>query len=181
MKLRFGLGGVVALVLLMVLPGVTVAAPNRVQHVRVSDAFTDANFCGTDASVDVKVNTILDFYGRNGRIRRGVGWERIVFTNPANGEKVVLKSSGDLDLRRRTTEDGKVLVASLRGSPAIIKTGEGAENRYRSLEPGYVVYVLRFSAQRELERTEVVMRDLDPSKNRAFRRLCRIASDALGL
>jgi len=186
MKIRLGLGGVV--LALLVLPASAMAAtpdmhpaPDpRHHHLEVAGSFADTDFCGTGKTVEVKAKAILDIYGGERR-RRSHGHARTVFTNPANDAIVVMKSDGRLNLRRMAEKTGFAIVASLRGAPALIKTGKGEDNTFRSRDPGYVLYVLHFSEDGHYLSSEVRQNKLDTETNRAFRRLCRIATHALGL
>ena len=186
MKFRFGLGGVV-LALLMLPASAVAATPDsqpahhpRHRHLEVAGSFTDADFCGTGMTVEVRAKADLDIY-RGERRRRSHGVSRTVFINPANDARVVMKSDGQLKLRRMDEASGFAIVGSLRGAPAVIRTGEGMDNRFRSRDPGYVLYVLHFSDEGMFLSSEVVQNELDTETNRAFRRLCRIATHALGL
>ncbi|MEX2548179.1 MAG: hypothetical protein WD830_10385 [Chloroflexota bacterium] len=186
MKLRLGLGGVV--LALLMLPATAVAAtPDRqaAQHpahreFEVAGSFADTDFCGTGKTIEVKAKAFL-YLHRGENVSRSHGRSRTVFINPANDAMVVLRSAGQLKLRRMAEGTGFAIVASLRGAPALIRTGMGDGNTYRSRDPGYVLYVLHFSEEGKFISSEVVPNDPDIETNRAFRRLCRIATDALGL
>lgn len=179
MRLRLGLGATIVLALMMLPASALAAGP--IHHVRVSGTFTDADFCGTGQSIEVRTTAVLDFYGRRGNIRRGVGSQRTVFYDAATDRKVVLKSAGDMHLRKVRRDDSLAIVSSLRGAPALIKTGKGTENLYRSVDPGYVRFVTKFSPEREYLGSEVVQRPISLGSNRAFDRLCRISTNALGI
>lgn len=183
MKLRLGLGGVV--LALLMLPATAVAATTDTTSARhsahrefeVAGSFADADFCGTGKTVDVRAKAFLFLH----RGEPSHGRSRTLFTNPAKDAMVVLRSWGELKLRRMAEVGGFAIVASLRGAPALIKTGPDADDTFRSRDPGYVLYVLHFAENRTFISGEVVPNDPDLETNRAFRRLCRIATDALGL
>ena len=186
MKLRFILGGVV-LALLMLPASALAAAPDGKavhdpadRHFEVAGSFADTDFCGTGQTVEVDAKALLEIY-RGEHRRRSHGHARTVFTNPANNTMVVMKSDGQLKLRRMAEDGGFAIIASLRGAPALIKTGEGEDNRFRSRDPGYVLYVLHFSEKGAFLSSEIAPGNPDLENNRAFRRLCRIATHALGL
>lgn len=186
MKLRLGLGGVV--LALLILPAPALAATPDMHPVHdpghrqfeVAGSFTDTDFCGTGKTVEVDAKAVLNIH-RGEHADRSNGRSRTVFTNPGNDAMVVLRSAGQLKLRRMAEDTGFAIVASLRGAPAVIKTGEGKDETFRSRDPGYVLYVLHFSEKGKFLSSEVVPGKPDLETNRAFRRLCRIATHALGL
>ncbi|HEY7600601.1 MAG TPA: hypothetical protein VH741_11795 [Candidatus Limnocylindrales bacterium] len=171
----------VAIVLALLLLPATVLAAGSTRHIHVAGSFTDSDFCGTGQTVEVKTMADLDLFGRRPHLVRGTGHSRTVFLNPENGKRLVLKSWGTLHLRRVDEEGGKIIVASLRGERSIIRIGKGPDNLFRSRDPGYVMYLSHFTDEGKYVSSEVLMRDLDASQNRAFHRLCRIAAHALDL
>jgi hypothetical protein len=87
----------VAAAALAIAPRAAVAAEPGILHFRFSGTFTDPDFCGTGETVNIDVSTHSTLFtdpNRPGVDESLTLEERVVFTNPENGETVVIHFAG---------------------------------------------------------------------------------------
>jgi hypothetical protein len=176
-KSTLGLSAVLVIALAVFPAGALGAKPI---HQHVAGSTTDTDFCGTGQTVDVSWDGVENLWpGPNGT-EKSTGQQKTTYTNPVNGESVVVSSSGKIAVE--LVDDpggGYTYVVSYRGVQEKIKAAGGGP--IMTKDAGYLTFYDHFDALDNYLGTDVVEHGQHPEADSDFALFCDVVPAALGL
>ena len=177
LSIRAGLCSV-ALIAFAIVPNTALAA--KPYHFGPNGSFTDPDFCGTGAAIDIAFIGVSNFQWLGPDSWKTTGQEKVEFTNPANGVKVEQIVAGQEQTTVTDLGDGTTLVEfSERGNPSTIRTYHGT---VLVMDVGYALIDERYDADGNLLSRDIVVENgPHPNADANFTLFCSVMEDALGI
>jgi hypothetical protein len=167
----------IALIALAIAPNTALAA--KPDYGSFSGSFTDPDFCGTGAAIDIS------FWGVFTRMWSADGSttmsnQKVTFTNPANGMWVIQTLVGYEKVTETDLPDGTVLFEhSVRGTPSTLRT---SHENILVKDAGYIELVEHVDGDgNQLSLDVVFMHGPHPDADADFNLFCGVMETALGI
>jgi hypothetical protein len=174
--------GIVAAVVLAIAPaGVLAGGPD--EQFRDVGTDVDPDFCGTGAAIDVAFNIRVNVWllpGNPEDFRKITQSGKVTFTNPENGNVVVLSFAGQVT---NTILEGDPFGAHTRvftnkGLPEKIQTSQG---RVLTRDAGLITEVLTFDENGDVIAYFATWSGPHPEAASEFALFCEVTTEALGI
>jgi hypothetical protein len=174
--------GAVAVAALAVFSAGALAANPTVNHFSDSGTFTDPDFCGTGATVNGSFAVKgTEWLTPNQADYRNNAQGTTTFTNPANGNTVVVHFAGPFSATIvSTSPNGDTTeLDTFKGLPEQIKTPDGG---VLSRDVGYITFLRTFDSDGNLLSSQTILaHGPHPDADSDFAVFCDVTTSALGL